>query len=105
MSVNIDYYSLFRSTLDIDTNDKETIKRITQKIIRCPNIFHIHKKPSSHKGYHFILRCYIKCDICRICYDDFRRYNYDMNRPEWARNILFDIEEDYEKTGENDEKR
>lgn len=84
------YKTLFRSTLDIDTNDKEKIEHHINKILLCPNIFHIHKKLSASKGYHFILKCWVNCDMCRICFDDFRRYDYDMNRPIWARNILFD---------------
>lgn len=86
----------YKSTLDIDTNDKEKIAYIEHKIVfECPfnGLFHLHKKPSATKGYHFILKCFIKCDVCRIVFDDFRRFAYDQNRPENARDILFDRSE------------
>lgn len=80
------------STLDIDTNDKETVSRMIKKIKKCEKLIQLTYRPSSKKGFHFILWCKTKCDICRIVYDDFRRYDYDMNRPIWARNILFNKE-------------
>lgn len=84
---------LFRTTLDIDTNNKEVIKHHIDKILLCPNLFHLHKKQSSCKGYHFILKCWIDCNLCRIVYDDFRRFDYDKFRPKFAQNILFDRSE------------
>lgn len=80
---------LFRTTLDVDTNDKETIKRITDKIFDCEHIFEVNKKPSNLKGYHFILKCFIECDVCRMCFDDQKRFNFDMARPTHLRNVLF----------------
>lgn len=78
------------STLDIDTNNKETISQMIKKIRFCSKLIQVNYRPSDKKGFHFVLWCKVECDICRIVYDDFRRYNYDMNRPFWARNILFD---------------
>lgn len=92
---------LFRSVLDIDLIEnkysrfapktKEEINNILNKISSCkfcgkkPKI-----KSSSFKGFHVILWCHKKCDVCRICYDDCKHFDYDSNRPEYARNILFD---------------
>lgn len=83
----------YRTTLDIDTNNKEVVGRILGKIGNCKNFKNIKIHESKCKGYHIILFCNIKCDICRICYDDFRRFAYDQNRPEYAKNILFDEKE------------
>lgn len=85
--------NIFNSTLDIDTNDKEKINRIIQKIMKCPSIVYLKKKDSSSKGVHIILGCKIMCDICRFCYDDFRRFAFDLHRPLWAQNILFNKKE------------
>ncbi|HEY0089118.1 MAG TPA: hypothetical protein VGB37_09750 [Candidatus Lokiarchaeia archaeon] len=85
--------NLFKSTLDIDSTDKELLRSIFLKIAQCNYLIDIETKPSDSKGYHFILRCFIKCDICRLCYDDFKRFAFDQKRPEWARNILFDVKE------------
>jgi len=86
-------YSPYRNTLDIDNNDKYLIKKMIQKIRRCKNLVKVKIKPSELKGIHIILFCSIKCDICRLVYDDYRRLAYDENRPEHAKNILFDIKE------------
>ena len=83
---------LYSCTLDIDKNDKDFISRIEKKIINCEYLHYLEKRPSAFKGYHFLLECLKKCDICRIVYDDFRRLAYDLNRPYYARNILFDKE-------------
>lgn len=98
---------LFKSTLDIDINDKETVCRIAQKIVSCPYLVEIEIKPSHSKGVHIILNCFIECCICRLCYDDFHRFAFDCKRPEWARNILFDKKEGFrigklERTAKSD---
>lgn len=80
----------FRSTLDIDTNDRENIQHIIYKIFYCNNLIHTELKPSDSKGFHVILWCSKECDICRLVYDDFRRFAYDQKRPKYARNILFE---------------
>ena len=84
----------FRTTLDIDTNNKKFIKRLKDKITLCKNFEYFEIKLSKCKGFHVILFCYIKCDICRMVYDDSKRFYYDSYRPEWARNILFDKTEE-----------
>lgn len=82
------------NTLDIDTTDKEVIAHILGKIIYyCPHIKDFDYKFSSSKGLHLILFCSEKCDLCRLVFDDFRRFAYDQNRPKYAQNILFDKKE------------
>jgi len=81
---------MFRTTLDIDTNDKEFIRRILMKINQCQYLNEMDLKESELKGYHIILSCYIKCDVCRMCYDDQKRFNFDQDRPYYLQNVLFD---------------
>jgi len=93
----------FRKVLDIDLisgkyskqipKTKKDIMRMLFKIRRCPNNVRVSIKESSFKGFHVELYCKINCDICRMCYDDDKHFAYDMNRPEYARNILFDKKE------------
>lgn len=78
-----------RVTLDIDTNDKENIDHITGKINLCSWLDRIESRPSNSKGIHVILWCKRECDICRMCYDDQKRFNFDQNRPDYFKNILF----------------
>lgn len=80
-------------TLDIDTTDKDFIQHNGLKIMLCPYCYDFNPKPSDKKGYHFIVKCLIKCDICRMVYDDFIRFAFDTKRPVWAQNILFDKKE------------
>lgn len=93
---------LFRKVLDVDLTskysrfrpkDKEFVLRMADKITRCPFCFRFKIKLSSFKGYHIEIFCSVNCDICRICYDDDKHFAYDLNRPEYARNILFDKKE------------
>lgn len=83
----------YRTTLDIDKNNRDFISRVITKILVCKNNISMEVSNSSFKGVHIILFCKKECDICRIVYDDFRRLAYDLNRPEYARNILFQKKE------------
>lgn len=93
---------MYRKVLDIDLTTKysrlppktkEYFARMMTKIRNCPNYCYSVTKPSNSKGYHVILYCAIDCDICRLCFDDDRHFAYDMARPEYARNVLFDRKE------------
>lgn len=93
---------IYRKALDIDLTskwsrfrpkDNEFLNRMIDKILMCKHLVKLEKTPSSFKGFHLILFCNKDCDICRLCYDDTRHLAYDMNRPEWARNILFQSKE------------
>lgn len=92
-----------RTTLDIDLipskyscsipKSEQFILDMLKKICQCKNILGYSVRPSSFKGYHIELFCKIECDICRMCYDDEKRFCYDMNRPYYARNIFFESKE------------
>jgi len=96
-------FMLFRTVLDIDLiknkyssekpKDKQFMDRIIEKIKGCKNNVYVKVKSSSFKGFHIEVFCKIKCDICRMCYDDDKHFAYDLNRPDYARNILFDEKE------------
>jgi len=97
-----DMFNLFRKVLDIDLTSKysklpvkseDEIDFMIEKIAECKNFIDLKIKPSMFKGFHIILFCSVDCDICRMCYDDDKHFAYDMNRPEYARNILFDKKE------------
>jgi len=93
---------LFRTVLDIDFTSKysklppkneDFIERIIDKVSKCPFFVNCKINLSSFKGFHITLFCSVNCDICRMCYDDDKHFAYDLNRPEYARNILFDKKE------------
>jgi len=94
---------MFRTVLDIDLisgkysrfvpKTKKDIQNILNKICNCKNNLRYNIVSSSFKGFHIEVFCKKKCDICRMCYDDDKHFAFDMNRPEYARNILFDKKE------------
>lgn len=93
---------IFRKVLDVDLTskysilkpkDNEFIERMLNKITKCSFFNDLTINPSSFKGFHVEIFCSIDCNICRICYDDDKHFAYDMNRPEYARNILFNRKE------------
>lgn len=93
---------MFRKVLDIDFTSKYSNKpilgkdhiiKIFSKLLLCKNFDHLKFFWSSFKGCHIILFCKKNCDICRMCYDDDKHFNFDEKRPEYARNIVFDKKE------------
>lgn len=66
---------------------------MVEKISKCVFFQDLNIRPSSFKGVHIEIFCGVDCDMCRICYDDTRRFNYDMKRPYYARDILFNEKE------------
>lgn len=94
---------MFRKVLDIDLisgkysklppKTKKDIERILDKIGICEYNLRCVIVASNFKGFHVEVFCSKDCDICRMCYDDDKHFAYDMNRPEYARNILFDKKE------------
>jgi len=80
----------FYTTVDLDNCNYEQMERIRQKIMSmkcCEGVF---KKPSARKGYHLLVWCKVKCDLCRMVFDDQKRFEQDLKRPEKWRNVLFD---------------
>lgn len=87
------------NTIDIDTNDKETIKRVLNKIVDCPYLGDLIFNFSLQKGIHLKLFCKKRCEMCRIVFDDIIRFMFDEDREEWSKNVMFDKKEFY-KAGE-----
>ena len=81
------------NTIDIDTNDKEKVFEILQKILKCKNIILFRVKLSLQKGVHVKMFCCNDCEICRLVFDDKIRYAYDQFRHIESQNVLFDEKE------------
>lgn len=85
-------------TIDLDWDYRRTGRavswedalRILFKIVRCRHCRRAVLKASPLKGYHIILYCDIDCDLCRLLYDDERRYEMESRQPWRRRNVLFD---------------
>jgi hypothetical protein len=94
----------FYNTLDIDWDNipdinlscsKDKINNIILKIKKCPDLLGIKKEYSNKKGYHLRFYCKIKCDICRLVFDDYIRFNADLTRNHVFTNIIFDTKRGY----------
>lgn len=83
------------NTIDIDTNDKETVKKILNKIIDCYWLGNLLFDFSLQKGVHIKLFCKRECELCRLAFDDNMRYSFDNDRVVESRNVLFDTKEFY----------
>lgn len=92
-------YFFHYNTLDIDYEipdntkipvSKETINRIVALMRRCKFLVGLVKEPSCKKGYHIRYYCSIKCDKCRMVFDDAIRFNADVTRKKEFTNIMFD---------------
>jgi hypothetical protein len=98
-------YNNYYSTLDVDfdnvvnpvdlTCTKEKKNRIKYKMMQCKYLLGCEITPSNKKGYHFRYYCLIKCDICRLVFDDEIRFNADLTRKKEFTNIIFDKKKGY----------
>ena len=93
------------SSLDLDwqipqqdislTCSKELAYKIAQKISKCKYSVIISVKLGNYKGYHIEFYCTKKCDLCRMQFDDIRRYEEDCRRLEPFRDLIFDVKHGY----------
>jgi hypothetical protein len=92
------------TTLDIDWDiipdinlgcSNEHVENIISKIKQCPNLVELIKEDSNKKGYHVRLYCNVKCDKCRMVFDDYIRFDADSKRKKEFTNIIFDTKKGY----------
>lgn len=83
----------FYNTIDLDKIDKEQLQTIINKIKQNKCLKDIQVKDSSSKGYHLLLTCNRECDVCRMVFDDQKRYEMDNNRDLKYQNTLFTSKE------------
>jgi DNA-binding Lrp family transcriptional regulator len=99
------FYNYFcYNTLDVDWDiipdinlscSKEHIDNIIAKIQKCPNLAGLVKEDSNKKGYHLRFYCKKECDLCRLVFDDYIRYDADRTRKKEFTNIMFDSKKGY----------
>lgn len=77
------------NTLDLDEIKKEELERILQKIKNNKCCLKIEWVYSNSKGVHVRLICSEICDLCRLVFDDDKRYSVDYVMPLKFRDFLF----------------
>jgi hypothetical protein len=85
--------SEYFNTIDLDKIDKEELEHIKNKIQTFKCCKSVQSKDSSSKGYHLLIVCSKKCDLCRLMFDDQKRYSMDNQRDLKYQNTLFDSKE------------
>ena len=85
------------NTIDLDiypnyiTNGKELLNKVFNFIINCSGCEKIEPvKDSDSKGYHLIFYCNRDCELCRLLFDDSKRFMMDYDRFEQRKNVMFD---------------
>ena len=91
----------FFSSLDLDweiprQNESlscsiELADKILNKIVKCKYCVVASKKLSNLKGWHIEFYCTKNCDLCRLQFDDLRRYEMDLERPKECKQLIWDI--------------
>jgi hypothetical protein len=91
----------FYNTLDLDWEiprrneglscSRELADRILNKIVKCKYCVVASKELSNLKGYHIKFYCTRKCDICKLQFDDQKRYIKSLTQPEICKDIIWDI--------------
>jgi hypothetical protein len=79
----------FYNTIDLDKVDKQQLADIVSKITAKPCCLSLQYKDSSSKGYHISIVCSKQCDVCRMVFDDQKRFEMDSNRDIKFQNTLF----------------
>lgn len=77
------------NTLDLDRIDKEEFDRILKKINNNSCCKKTEWRYSNSKGYHVIIECLKECDVCRLVFDDDKRFAVDSVMPLRLRDFLF----------------
>jgi len=85
------------NTIDLDihpnfiTDGKILLNKVVNFIINCESCLLMKPpKDSSSKGYHLFFICKKDCDICRLLFDDSKRFMMDYDRIEERKNVMFD---------------
>jgi hypothetical protein len=79
------------NTLDLDYTTKEELERIINKIKRNDCCKYIEYKESNSKGFHVTITCLLNnCDVCRLVFDEDKRFAIDSVRPKAFRDYFFD---------------
>lgn len=89
-SLDLDYETALEETEFACTLD--LANKIALKIAKCKYSVKIQEpKLSNLKGYHIEFYCTKKkCDLCRMQFDDVRRFEMDKNRPKECTNLIWD---------------
>ena len=67
--------------------------RCVEKLKKCPKIVRLENRfSSSGNGQHIRVECTgdPECYDCRLCFDSPGRFELDLERPEWTREVLWD---------------
>ncbi len=73
----------------------ELAEKILNKIVKCKYCVIASKSLSNYKGFHIEFYCSKKCDLCRLQFDDIRRYEMDLKRQKDCTQLIWDVKHGY----------
>ena len=86
------------NTIDLDIHPdyinkgKSLLEKVMRFIKHCEYCLAIGEpQDSNSKGYHIFFICKKDCELCRLLFDDSRRYMMDFDRLEERKNVMFDV--------------
>ena len=74
---------------------KELSDKILNKIVKCKYCVIASKSNGNYKGYHIEFYCTKKCDLCRLQFDDIRRYEMDLVRLNVCTQLIWNSKHGY----------
>jgi hypothetical protein len=83
--------NLYLETLDLDFNDKTQLSRVLVRLRAFHNgtLKTLEVRDSALKGKHIRMLLTEPCDLCRLVFDDPKRFGRDMTlRKPYQRNVL-----------------
>jgi len=85
------------NTIDLDihpnfiTEGKTLLNKVIKFLLNCEWCLGVEPpKDSASKGYHITFYCKKDCDICRLLFDDSKRFMMDYDRIKERQNVMFD---------------
>lgn len=66
------------------------LDKIIKFITNCEYCIGLKVEDSSSKGYHLFFFCKKECDLCRLVFDDSKRFMMDFDRLTERQNVMFD---------------
>jgi len=90
-------FNLKLNTIDLDihpnfiTEGKILLNKVIRFLLNCEWCLGVEPpKDSDSKGYHITFYCKKDCDICRLLFDDSKRFMMDYDRIKERQNVMFD---------------
>lgn len=101
IGLDIKLVNYFYNTLDLDWEiprrneglscSDELATKILNKVVNCKYCVVASKKSGNSKGFHIEFYCTKKCDLCKLQFDDNKRYEKGLTQLDVFKDLIFDV--------------